>query len=152
MLTADLGFAKRGRRYAQALNIPLAFIEKRRLDNEEHSEALSIIGQVSGRDVILIDDEIDTGGSICEAVNLAKDYGAGEIYVVFIHPVLSANAIERLVDLPVKQFITTNSIPIRPDKAALFGDRLTILSIGPLLGEVIKRANEGTSVGAMFNE
>lgn len=152
MLTADLGFAKRGRRYAQALNIPLAFIEKRRLDNEEHSEALSIIGQVSGRDVILIDDEIDTGGSICEAVNLAKDYGAGEIYVVFIHPVLSANAIERLVDLPVKQFITTNSIPISPDKAALFGDRLTILSIGPLLGEVIKRANEGTSVGAMFNE
>ena len=152
MLTADLGFAKRGRRYAQALNIPLAFIKKRRLDNEEHSEALSIIGQVSGRDVILIDDEIDTGGSICEAVNLAKDYGAGEIYVVFIHPVLSANAIERLVDLPVKQFITTNSIPISPDKAALFGDRLTILSIGPLLGEVIKRANEGTSVGAMFNE
>lgn len=152
MLTADLGFAKRGRRYAQALNIPLAFIEKRRLDNEEHSEALSIIGQVSGRDVILIDDEIDTGGSICEAVNLAKDYGAGEIYVVFIHPVLSANAIERLVDLPVKQFITTNSIPISPDKAALFGDRLTILSIGPLLGEVIKRANEGTSVGAMSNE
>jgi len=152
MLTADLGFAKRGRRYAQALNIPLAFIEKRRLDNEEHSEALSIIGQVSGRDVILIDDEIDTGGSICEAVNLAKDYGAGEIYVVFIHPVLSANAIERLVDLPVKQFITTNSIPISPDKAALFGDRLTNLSIGPLLGEVIKRANEGTSVGAMFNE
>lgn len=152
MLTADLGFAKRGRRYAQALNIPLAFIEKRRLDNEEHSEALSIIGQVSGRDVILIDDEIDTGGSICEAVSLAKDYGAGEIYVVFIHPVLSANAIERLVDLPVKQFITTNSIPISPDKAALFGDRLTILSIGPLLGEVIKRANEGTSVGAMFNE
>ena len=152
MLTADLGFAKRGRRYAQALNIPLAFIEKRRLDNEEHSEALSIIGQVSGRDVILIDDGIDTGGSICEAVNLAKDYGAGEIYVVFIHPVLSANAIERLVDLPVKQFITTNSIPISPDKAALFGDRLTILSIGPLLGEVIKRANEGTSVGAMFNE
>ncbi|NLI44574.1 MAG: ribose-phosphate diphosphokinase [Chloroflexi bacterium] len=152
MLTADLGFAKRGRRYAQALNIPLAFIEKRRVDNEEHSEALSIIGQVSGRDVILIDDEIDTGGSICEAVNLAKQYGAGEILVVFVHPVLSANAVERLASLPVKQFITTNTIPIAPDKKALFGDRLTILSIGPLIGEVIKRANEGTSVGAMFNE
>ena len=152
MLTADLGFAKRGRRYAQALNIPLAFIEKRRVDNEEHSEALSIIGQVSGRDVILIDDEIDPGGSICEAVNLAKQYGAGEILVVFVHPVLSANAVERLASLPVKQFITTNTIPIAPDKKALFGDRLTILSIGPLIGEVIKRANEGTSVGAMFNE
>jgi len=152
MLTADLGFAKRGRRYAQALNIPLAFIEKRRVDNEEHSEALSIIGQVSGRDIILIDDEIDTGGSICEAVHLAKQYGAGEILVVFVHPVLSASAVERLANLPVKQFITTNSIPIAPEKKALFGDRLTILSIGPLIGEVIKRANEGTSVGAMFNE
>ena len=152
MLTADLGFAKRGRRYAQALNIPLAFIEKRRVDNEDHSEALSIIGQVSGRDIILIDDEIDTGGSICEAVHLAKQYGAGEILVVFVHPVLSANAVERLASLPVKQFITTNSIPIAPEKKALFGDRLTILSIGSLIGEVIKRANEGTSVGAMFNE
>jgi len=152
MLTADLGFAKRGRRYAQALNIPLAFIEKRRVDNEDHTEALSIIGQVSGRDIILIDDEIDTGGSICEAVHLAKQYGAGEILVVFVHPVLSANAVERLASLPVKQFITTNSIPIAPEKKALFGDRLTILSIGPLIGEVIKRANEGTSVGAMFNE
>lgn len=152
MLTADLGFAKRGRRYAQALNIPLAFIEKRRVDNEEHSEALSIIGQVSGRDIILIDDEIDTGGSICEAVHLAKQYGAGEILVVFVHPVLSASAVERLANLPVKQFITTNSIPIAPEKKALFGDRLTILSIGPLIGEVIKRANQGTSVGAMFNE
>mgnify|MGYP000870767483 CR=1 FL=1 len=152
MLTADLGFAKRGRRYAQALNIPLAFIEKRRVDNEDHTEALSIIGQVSGRDIILIDDEIDTGGSICEAVHLAKEYGAGEILVVFVHPVLSANAVERLASLPVKQFITTNSIPIAPEKKALFGDRLTILSIGPLIGEVIKRANEGTSVGAMFNE
>ncbi|MEL7645375.1 MAG: ribose-phosphate diphosphokinase [Anaerolineaceae bacterium] len=152
MLTADLGFAKRGRRYAQALNIPLAFIEKRRVDNEDHTEALSIIGQVSGRDVILIDDEIDTGGSICEAVHLAKEYGAGEIYVVFVHPVLSVNAAERLASLPVKQYITTNTIPIPAEKRALFGDRLTILSIGPLLGEVIKRANEGSSVGAMFNE
>lgn len=152
MLTADLGFAKRGRRYAQALNIPLAFIEKRRVDNEDHTEALSIIGQVSGRDIILIDDEIDTGGSICEAVHLAKQYGAEEVYVVFVHPVLSANAVERLASLPVKQFITTNTIPIPAEKKALIDDRLTILSIGPLLGEVIKRANEGTSVGAMFNE
>jgi len=74
------------------------------------------------------------------------------VYVVFVHPVLSANAVERLASLPVKQFITTNINPIPAEKKALFGDRLTILSIGPLLGEVIKRANEGTSVGAMFNE
>lgn len=152
LLTADLGFAKHGRRYAQALNIPLSFIEKRRIDNEDHSEALNLIGDVHDRDVLLIDDEIDTGGSICEAVWVAKANGARDIYVAFIHPVLSVNAADRLAALPVKHFITTNTIPIPEEKRKLFGNRLTILSIGPMLGEVIKRANEGTSVGAMFNE
>lgn len=152
LLTADLGFAKTGRRYAQALNIPLAFIEKRRIDNKEHTQALNLIGDVHGRDVLLIDDEIDTGGSIVQAVQVAKLNGARDVYVVFIHPVLSANASERLAALPVKQFITTNTIPMLPEQQAIFGDRLTIISIGPLLAEVIKRANEGTSVGAMFNE
>jgi len=152
LLTADLGFAKHGRRYAQALNIPLAFIEKRRIDNKDHTQALNLIGDVHGRDVLLIDDEIDTGGSIVQAVQVAKLNGARDVYVVFIHPVLSANASERLASLPVKQFITTNTIPMSPEKQAIFGDRLTIISIGPLLAEVIKRANEGSSVGAMFNE
>ena len=105
-----------------------------------------------GRDVLLIDDEIDTGGSIVQAVQVAKLNGAKDVSVVFIHPVLSANASERLAALPVKQFITTNTIPMSQEQKAFFGDRLTILSIGPLLAEVIKRANEGSSVGAMFNE
>jgi len=152
LLTADLGFAKTGRRYAQALNIPLAFIEKRRIDNKEHAEALTIIGDVRDRDVLLVDDEIDTGGSMCQAIQIAKLNGARNIYVVFIHPVLSANATERLAEQPVKEFITTNTIPLDARQKALFGERLTVLSIGPLLAEVIRRANEGTSVGAMFNE
>ena len=152
LLTADLGFAKHGRRYAQALGIPLAFIEKRRLDNEDHTQALNLIGDVRDRDVLIIDDEIDTGGSVCEAVLTAKEFGAHDVYVAFIHPVLSSNAAERLAELPVKHFTTTNTIPIPEEKKKLFGDRLTILSVGPLLGEVIKRANEGTSGGAMFNE
>ncbi len=152
MVTADLGFAKRGRRYAEALNIPLAFIEKRRHGNRDKSEALTIIGDISHHDVILIDDEVDTGGSMAEAAMLAKDNGAENIYMVFVHPILSTNAVERLAALPVKQFITTNTIPIPPEKQALFGGRITILTIGPLIGEVIRRANEGRSVGAMFNE
>ncbi len=152
ILTADLGFAKHGRRYAMALDIPLSFIEKRRIDNHDHTEALNLIGDVNHRDVILIDDEVDTGGSICEAVETAKLNGARDVYVVFIHPVLSSNAAQRLAALPVKQFITTNTIPLSESQIAAFGDRLTVLSIGPLLGEVIKRTNESTSVGAMFNE
>jgi len=152
LLTADLGFAKTGRRYAQAINVPLAFIEKRRIDNKEHAEALTIIGDVRGRDVLLVDDEVDTGGSMVQAIQIAKFNGARDIYVVFVHPVLSANATERLAEQPVKEFITTNTIPMNARQKALFGDRLTVLSIGPLLAEVIKRANEGSSVGAMFNE
>ena len=75
-----------------------------------------------------------------------------DIYVTFVHPVLSANAAQRLAALPVKQFITTDTIPFPPEKRALFGDRLICLSISPLLGEVILRANQGRSVGEMFNE
>ena len=152
MMTADLGFAKNGRRYAQALNIPLAFIEKRRTDNKEKPEAMAVIGDIKDRDVILIDDEVDTGGSMCEAVHIIKEAGARDIYMVFIHPVLSANSIERLTKLPVKEFITTNTIPIEKERLAKFGNRITVLSIGPLVAEVIRRANQGRSVGAMFNE
>ncbi len=152
MMTADLGFAKNGRRYAQALNIPLAFIEKRRTDNKEKPEAMAVIGDIKDRDVILIDDEVDTGGSMCEAVHIIKEAGARDIYMVFIHPVLSANSIERLTNLPVKEFVTTNTIPIEKERLAKFGNRITVLSIGPLVAEVIRRANQGRSVGAMFNE
>lgn len=152
ILTADLGFAKNGRRYAMGLDVPLSFIEKRRIDNHDHTEALNLIGDVKHRDVILIDDEVDTGGSICEAVETAKLNGARDVYVAFVHPVLSSNAVKRLTALPVKQFITTNTIPLSDNQKAAFGERLKILSIGPLLGEVIKRTNQSTSVGVMFNE
>ncbi len=152
ILTADLGFAKNGRRYAMGLDVPLSFIEKRRIDNHDHTEALNLIGDVKHRDVILIDDEVDPGGSICEAVETAKLNGARDVYVAFVHPVLSSNAVKRLTALPVKQFITTNTIPLSDNQKAAFGERLKVLSIGPLLGEVIKRTNHSTSVGVMFNE
>ncbi|MCJ7695798.1 MAG: ribose-phosphate pyrophosphokinase [Anaerolineaceae bacterium] len=152
LLTADLGFAKMGRRYANALDIPLTFIEKRRIDNKAKTEALSIIGDVQDRDLIIMDDEVDTGSTIIEGVNLAKNSGARDIYVVCVHPIFSLDAAQKISTLPIKEFITTNTIPIPPEKIALFDNRLTILSIGPLLAEVIRRANQGRSVGAMFNE
>jgi ribose-phosphate pyrophosphokinase len=87
-----------------------------------------------------------------QAVNLVKDNGARSIYMVFVHPVLSGAAAERLMALPVTQFITTDTVPISDERRARFGDRLKTLSVAPLLGEVICRANEGRSVGEMFNE
>ncbi len=152
LLTPDLGFAKMGRRYANVLDIPLTFIEKRRIDNKAQAEALSIIGDITDRDVIIMDDEIDTGGTIVEAVHLAKKFHANNIYVACVHPVFSLKASERLSELPITELIVTNSIPISPEKQTLFGDRLTILSIGSMVAEVIRRANQGRSVGAMFNE
>ncbi len=152
VVTADLGFAKKARNYAAALNIPLSFIEKRRMGNDAKAQALTLIGDVYDRDAIIVDDEVDTGGSIAQAVNLVKDNGARNVYVIFVHPVLSLNAADRLAALPVTEFIATDTIPIPLEKRALFGDRLRILSVAPLLGEVIRRANEGRSVGELFNE
>lgn len=152
VVTADLGFAKKGRVYADLLHTGLAFIEKKRTADITNPQSMTIIGDVTDRDVILVDDEVNTGGSMVHGVKILKEHGAKNIYMVFVHPVLSNNAAERLSALPIKRFITTNTIPIPPEKKALFGERLVVLSIGPMLGEVIKRANEGRSVGAMFNE
>lgn len=152
IVTVDLGFAKKARNFAAGIQAPMAFIEKRRTSNDSKAQALTIIGDVTDRDVILVDDEVDTGGSMVQAVNLVKEHGARSVYVTFVHPVLSASAAERLASLPVDEFITTDTVPIPEAKRALFGDRLKVLSVAPLLGEVIRRANEGRSVGEMFNE
>jgi ribose-phosphate pyrophosphokinase len=152
VVTVDLGFAKRGRNFAACVDAPIAFIEKRRLANDTRSEALTIIGTVEDRDVILVDDEVDTGGSIVQGVNLVKENGARRIYVVFVHPVFSGRAGERLAALPVTEFITTDSIPISEENRQRFGNRLTVLTVADLIGEVIRRAHEGRSVGEMFNE
>jgi len=152
VVTADLGFAKKGRNFAENIDAPMAFVEKRRLGNDSKAEALTVIGDVYDRDVVLVDDEIDTGGTVVEAVNILKENGVRDIYVAFVHPVLSSNAAPRLASLPVKEFITTDSISLPSEKYNLFGNRLTVLSVSSLLAEVILRANQGRSVGEMFNE
>jgi Phosphoribosylpyrophosphate synthetase len=152
VVAADLGFAKRGRNYAAALDMPIAFVEKRRIANEARAEALTLIGDVEGRDVIIVDDEVDTGGSISQATMVVREHGARNVYLAFVHPVLSRNAAERLASLPIQGIITTDTIPIPPEKMRYLKDKITILSVAPMLGEVILRAHEGRSVGEMFNE
>jgi ribose-phosphate pyrophosphokinase len=152
VVTVDLGFAKKARNFAAEMNVPMAFIEKRRSSNDSKAEALTMIGEVANRDVIIVDDEIDTGGSMVQAVNVVKECGARDVYMTFVHGILSLDAAKRLAALPVKQFVGTDTIPIPPEKAKFFGDRLKILTVAPLLGEVICRANEGRSVGELFHE
>ena len=119
VVTVDLGFAKKGRNVAADIDAPIAFIEKRRVANDAKAQALSIIGDVDGHDVVLVDDEIDTGGSIIQAVNLVKENGARDVYVTCVHPVFSSNALDRLAALPVKQFINRyGADPARKNRAA----------------------------------
>jgi ribose-phosphate pyrophosphokinase len=89
VVATDLGFAKKGRNYAADMDMPIAFIEKRRSGNDAKAEALTLIGKAKDQDVIIVDDEVDTGGSISQAVNLVKREGARDVYVAFVHPILS---------------------------------------------------------------
>ena len=152
VVTVDLGYAKKGRNFATCIDAPIAFIEKRRVANDARAEAVTIIGDVKDRDVVLVDDEIDTGRSIVQAVNLVKEKGAQRVYVAFVHPIFSSDAAQRLAALPVTEYITTDSVPIPLEKSEVLDGRLTMLTVAPLLGEVIRRAHEGRSVGQMFNE
>jgi len=152
VVSADLGFAKKARNFANDLNLPLALIEKRRAKRGDQTEALNLVGDVQDRDVILVDDEIDTAGSVSQAVSLIKKRGCRDITLTCVHPVFSYPAIERLENLPLKEIICTDTIDVPAEIRQRLRDRLTILTIAPLLGEVILRAHEGRSVGEMFNE
>ena len=149
IVTPDLGFAKGGRRYADDLGLPLAFVEKRRLGNDLRRQALTLIGDVEDKNVIIVDDLVDTGGSIQQAVQVVRDHGAQDVYIAFTHAVLSEPAVERLASLSVKEIVTTDTIPIPEDKML---PNITVLTVAQLLGEVIVRSHEGRSVGELFNE
>ena len=107
---------------------------------------------MEGCDVIVVDDEIDTAGSISQAVKLVKEKGARDVYAVCVHPIFSEKAVDRLAELPLKTIITTDTVPIPEGKREKLADKLQVLSVASLLGEVIRRAHEGRSVGEMFNE
>ncbi|UYN92964.1 MAG: ribose-phosphate diphosphokinase [Anaerolineales bacterium] len=152
VVSTDLGFAKRARNFAERIDVPLALIEKRRTPHDARTEAMSVVGDVVDKDVILLDDEVDTAGSVSNAIQLLKKTGARDVYLVFVHAVLSGPALERLAAQPLAGIITTDTVPITDEAKAKLGDRLTILSVDELLGEVISRAHRGVSVGQMFNE
>ncbi len=147
--TADLGFAKKGRNFAAKLGVPLAFVEKRRKADDPRARATTIIGDVEGMSVILVDDEVLTAGSMYEAVQILREHGARDIYLSFTHGLLVPPAIERLASLSLREIVTTNTIDIPPEKRL---PNMRVLSVAPLLGEVILRAHEGRSVGELFNE
>jgi ribose-phosphate pyrophosphokinase len=147
--TVDLGFAKKGRNFAAKLGVPLAFVEKRRSRDDSRARATTVIGDVADRNVILVDDEVLTSGSILEAAKIVREHGARDVYLSFTHALLVPPSSQRLAEAGLSEIVTTNSISIPPEKRL---PNMTVLSVAPLLAEVIIRAHEGRSVGALFNE
>lgn len=147
VVATDIGAVKRARNFAQRLGAPLAIIEKRRIGNKEDTQVLNVIGEVKGKQALLIDDEIDTGNSMLRAAQALEEAGVGEVYAACTHPILSGAAPEKLARSFIREVVATNTVPVPEDKRI---PSLTILSIAPLLGEAIHRIHAGLSVGAMF--
>ena len=147
VVATDVGDSKRARNLAERLDTPLAIIEKRRSGNVERAEALNLIGEVEGHDALVIDDEILTGGTILQAVNVLKAHGAQDIYVAATHAILSGDATSGLSESPIKELVITDTLPVAPEKMT---PQMKVVSVAPLLGEAISRIHTGQSVGALF--
>lgn len=150
VVSPDVGGIKIARLYSNHLHMRLAVVDKRRMGPEE-TEVGFVIGDVEGRNAIIIDDLIATGGSICQAARVLKEKGAKDIYVAATHPVLCGAAVEKLKEAPIKKIVVTDTIPLSEDAKGL-GSRIKVLTVSNLLGEAIKRIHTNTSISSMFTE
>ncbi|MEA2537438.1 MAG: ribose-phosphate pyrophosphokinae [Chloroflexota bacterium] len=148
VVVTDLGFAKRARTFAELIDAPLAIIEKRRVGNLDRAELMNVIGEVRGKRAIIVDDEVDTAGTLIEIVRALEREGVTEIYACATHGVLSDPAVEKIRDSSLKEVILTDTIPLPPAKRI---SKIKTFSIAPLIGEAIKRIHRGESVGALFS-
>ena len=149
VLATDVGGAKRARNVARILGAPLAIVDKERIGNQERVAALNLIGEVDGRRVLIVDDEIDTGGTIMAAAETALERGAKSVTAACIHPILSGESVQRICDSDIEELVVTDTIPLPPHKQH---EKVKVLSIASLLGEAIIRINSGRSVGELFHQ
>jgi ribose-phosphate pyrophosphokinase len=142
----DVGGIKMARAYAKRLEASLAVVDKRRID-DRHAEVMNILGDVKGKNIIVVDDLVATASSMCEASLALKKAGAIKIWAAVSHPILSGPAIERIKSSPIEEFIVTDSIPLDPSKR---DSVFKVLSVAPLLGEAIRRIHQEESVSSLF--
>lgn len=147
VVSPDLGSVTRARNFANHLDAPIAIIDKRR-PRANVSEVMNIIGEVEGKNVILIDDMIDTAGTIAQAADALKTFGAKEVYACCTHPLLSGPAIERIEKSAIKELIVTNTIALPEEKII---DKIQIMSVAPLFAEAIQRIYKNISVSRLFD-
>jgi ribose-phosphate pyrophosphokinase len=147
VVSPDVGGVVRARELAKLMGVPLAVIDKRRPEPNV-TEVMDIIGPVRDKVAVMVDDIIDTAGTITKGAEALCEWGAREVYVLCTHPVFSGSAVENLATSSIKEIVVTNTIPIPPEKML---DKVKVVSVAPLLGEVIIRIHEDLSVSKLFD-
>lgn len=148
LVAGDVGESKSIGRYANRLNLPIAIIDKRRDGDDEKARAVHLIGDVAGKDALIIDDEIASGGTLMEATQFLKKYGVRSVSAAAVHPVLSGRAVERLHQIELDELVVTDTIPLGGKQNQY--DKFKVLSVAPLLGDAIMRIHNGDSVSKLF--
>ncbi len=149
IVSPDAGGVERARAFAKRLNATLAIIDKRR-EMPNIAKAMNIIGDISGKEAILVDDMVDTAGTLASAAFALKEGGAENVYAYCTHPVLSGRAVERLMESPLQEVIVTDTIPLKGESASC--KKLKVLTVAPLLAEAIKRIHLDESVSSLFEQ
>jgi len=147
IVSPDIGGVVRARAVAKSLGVDLGIIDKRR-EKANHSEVMHIIGDVEGRTCILVDDMVDTAGTLCHAAKALKEHGAAKVFAYCTHPVLSGRAIENIENSVLDELVVTNTIPL--SAAAQACDRIRQLDIAPVVAEAMRRISNEESISAMF--
>jgi len=147
VVAPDIGGVKRARDFSEKLNTSIAIIDKRR-PKANVSEVMNIIGSVKDKNIILVDDMIDTAGTITQAAQALKEHGANDVYATCTHPLFSGPAIERIKESPIKELVVTDTLSLPEDKKI---DKITIESVAPLLAAAIERIYEALSVSVLFD-
>ena len=148
VVAPDVGSTKRARDVAERWREPLAIIEKRRIGNSDRSESVTVIGEVKGRKAIIVDDEVDTGGSLVSAAETLLEQGATSVSAAVTHGVLSGLSKERMKDSAIDQLVVSDTLPIEGKE--IEGLDIKVVSVAPLLGEAIRRIHYSRSIGEMF--
>ncbi|MFN3504964.1 MAG: ribose-phosphate pyrophosphokinase [Caldimicrobium sp.] len=147
IVSPDAGGVERAREYAKRLDSTFAIVDKRR-PRPNVCEAMNIIGDVKDKIAILVDDMVDTAGTICKAAEALLEKGAKEVYAIATHPVLSGNAVEKIAKSPLKTLFVSDTIPLREEARAL--EKIKVLSVAELLGEAIRRIHTDDSISSLF--
>lgn len=146
IVSPDLGGVTRARNFATLLDLPIAIIEKRR-PKANVAKVMNVIGDIEGKNVIIVDDIIDTAGTITQAAQVLMDFGAKSVYAAATHGVLSGPAIDRIEDSVIEEFVITDSIPL-PEERQI--DKIKVVSIAPIFAEAIRRIHDNESVSTLF--